>query len=226
MVNPKICFFNWQYVAKKRIKKQPPIKKENKRKKLERVKREEEEDMSTSSEEEVVCVSSDEEVKDQDQDSDPDQDQESNLEVEVREEYIQPSMEKWIPKTSDFPHLGVWAGKAVWTNLKDNKESLSQAMFGRPRSAKSSSSLASPPGLRCTILDRLGCPLSTSMDVASLQQQILEVQPPAFIRQHLENKYIFFIRSKNAHFIIYIGFCDCMWSYLCVCTLLYMEWPI
>ncbi|KAJ8381261.1 hypothetical protein SKAU_G00020390 [Synaphobranchus kaupii] len=164
------CLQKWKAMtaygckAKKRIKKHPPKMRE-KRKKVERM--EEEEDTMTSSEDEVVCMTSDEDLtKD-----------ESDLEIEVREEYILPSMEKWIPKKSDlFPHLSLCAGQAVQTNLTNQKASLSQATFGRPCSVDSLSSLVSPPEVRCTILNRLGCPLKYNMGVDSPEQQVPEDQ--------------------------------------------------
>ncbi|XP_064153609.1 snRNA-activating protein complex subunit 4 isoform X2 [Anguilla rostrata] len=171
------CLQKWKimtgYPAKKRIKKRLPKKTENKRKKLERMKREEEEDTMTSSEEEVVCITSDDELtKD-----------ESDLEIDVREEYILPTMEKWIPKTSDsFPHLSLCAGQSVWSNLTDKKTSLSQATLGRPCSVNSLPTLVSPE-VRYTILDRIGHPVNTNMRVASPGQQLQE-------DQHCENDMI------------------------------------
>ncbi|XP_061116595.1 snRNA-activating protein complex subunit 4-like isoform X2 [Conger conger] len=172
------CLQKWKIMtgyprmAKRWIKKEPPKKREKKRKKPETVKREdEEEDAMTSSEEAALCLSSDEELKDLDDD------QESNLEMELREEYILPSMEKWIPKKSGmFPHLGLRAVRAAPAAPAGNKPPLSRAALGRPCSGSRWRSLASAPGARWTALDRFGCPLHTRTGAASLEQQMKEDQ--------------------------------------------------
>ncbi|KAJ8285587.1 hypothetical protein GJAV_G00028520 [Gymnothorax javanicus] len=170
------CLHKWKrmtrYPMTRRVGQPSPKKREDDWKTLKRTKKEEE-DRFTSEEEEVVC---DDELPNEatfeEEEEEEESKDESSIEIKPRKEYILPSMEKWIPKNCDlFPHLSLLAGKGTRVGRTDKNASQSQDKLGRP----CLSSVPSPL-VRCTILDRLGSPLSTNVRMASPERQLQENQ--------------------------------------------------
>ncbi|XP_048838225.1 snRNA-activating protein complex subunit 4 isoform X2 [Brienomyrus brachyistius] len=102
----------------------------------------------------------------------------------VRNKYIQPKIDEWVPKTMPLLlRLGPGVVRATPKNLVSQMEAEGKSKLGRIRSQNSVAGKHEPVGVRSTILDKQGCPLEVIMEVEPF------TQPPEKERQ-FENEMI------------------------------------